>query len=112
MLISLVYGIVTKVVLQMGMVDVVAENLFIILAVLSTVIFILINSNLESSKKGATLGKMIMGIKVVDLRGRQLTSKQSIIRNLYKLLTFILLLTDKNGQFLHENKSNSMVILK
>lgn len=72
----------------------------------------LLNSALESSKLQGTPGKKIVGIKTINSCGSTLSSQESIKRNFLKLLGFFLLLTEKNGLYLHEIKSNSKVICK
>lgn len=47
---------------------------------------------MESSPKQATLGKQIMGIKVVSKEGGRITVGQSIIRSLSKIISAIILL--------------------
>lgn len=110
MFIGMEYILISWIVFQLGMIDVITIKLLIILVLLSKLLYTLLNANLEASKKQATFGKMILKLKVVDIKGNQLTSRQSLIRNLYKILGFILLLTEKQGQYLHEKKSSSRVI--
>lgn len=47
---------------------------------------------MEGSKYQATVGKLLMRIKVVNLQGGRITLSESIIRNLSKILSAIFLL--------------------
>lgn len=74
---------------------------------------------LESSPVQASLGKIIMGIKVVDRRGRRLSFWQATERILSKLITnitfyfgFFIAAFDRQKQTLHDRISHSAVILK
>jgi len=74
---------------------------------------------LESSPLQASLGKIIMGIKVVDHRGRKLTFWQATERILSKIITnvtfyfgFFIAAFDKKKRTLHDRVSHSAVILK
>lgn len=89
---------------------------------LSVVLLVLIwlyYALLESSPAQASLGKIIMGIKVVDRRGRKLTFWQATERILSKLIThitfyfgFFIAAFDRKKQALHDRISHSAVILK
>lgn len=74
---------------------------------------------LESSPLQASLGKIIMNIKVVDRRGRRLTFWQATERILSKLITnitfyfgFFIAAFDKKKRTLHDRVSHSAVIAK
>ncbi len=74
---------------------------------------------LESSPMQASLGKIIMGLKVVDRRGRRLSFWQATERILSKLVTnitfyfgFFVAAFDRKKQTLHDRISHSTVILK
>lgn len=74
---------------------------------------------LESSPLQASLGKMIMGIKVVDRRGRRMSFWQATERILSKIVTnvtfyfgFFIAAFDKKKQTLHDRISHSMVVVK
>ena len=74
---------------------------------------------MESSPVQASLGKIIMGLKVVDRRGRRLTFWQATERILSKLVTnitfyfgFFVAAFDHKKQTLHDRISHSTVILK
>lgn len=79
---------------------------------LTPVLQALLNSALESSKWQGTIGKKITGIQTINLYGSTLSSYDSIKRNFLKLLSVLLLLTEKNGLYLYEVKSDSRVIRK
>lgn len=74
---------------------------------------------LESSPLQASVGKIIMNIKVVDRRGRRLTFWQATERILSKLITnitfyfgFFIAAFDKKKRTLHDRVSHSAVIVK
>ncbi len=74
---------------------------------------------LESSPLQASVGKIIMNIKVVDRRGRRLTFWQATERILSKLITnitfyfgFFIAAFDKKKRTLHDRVSHSAVIAK
>lgn len=74
---------------------------------------------LESSPLQASLGKIIMGIKVVDRRGRRLTFWQATERIFSKIVTnvtfyfgFFIAAFDKKKRTLHDRISHSAVIAK
>lgn len=74
---------------------------------------------LESSPLQASLGKIIMNIKVVDRRGRRLSFWQATERILSKLITnitfyfgFFIAAFDKKKRTLHDRVSHSAVIVK
>ena len=74
---------------------------------------------LESSPLQASVGKIIIGLKVVDKRGRRLSFWQATERILSKLITnitfyfgFFIAAFDKRKQTLHDRISHSAVIRK
>lgn len=74
---------------------------------------------LESSPLQASVGKILMGIKVVDRRGRRLSFWQATERIISKLVTnvtfyfgFFIAAFDKQKRTLHDRLSHSAVILK
>ncbi len=74
---------------------------------------------LESSPLQASLGKIIMGIKVVDRRGRRLSFWQATERIFSKLVTnvtfyfgFFIAAFDKKKRTLHDRISHSAVVSK
>lgn len=97
---------------SMNMLDGVGIPIIWFIAFLTPLFVTLINSALESSKWQGTLGKKITGILTVSSYGNILSIQESIKRNFIKLLGFFLLLTEKNGRYLHEIKSNSKVVCK
>ena len=91
-------------------------------ASVSLVLFVLIwlyYALLESSPLQASLGKIIVGIKVVDRRGRRLSFWQATERIFSKLVTnvtfyfgFFIAAFDKKKRTLHDRISHSAVISK
>ncbi len=74
-------------------------------------------SGLESSKRQATFGKMIMGIKVVSKSGGRLSPLNAIGRYLGKFLSAIILLIgfimaafDSRKQALHDKLAETFVV--
>lgn len=55
----------------------------------SFLIWIIYSTVLESSVLQGTVGKKIMGLKVVDIDGNRITLTKSIIRNLSKILSYL-----------------------
>ena len=73
----------------------------------------------ESSVKQGTLGKNIMGIKVVDMNGDRLSFNKSLIRNISKILSlvvialgFIWILFDKYNRGWHDLLAKTYVMNK
>lgn len=70
----------------------------------------------ESSVKGATLGKMLLGIKVVDASDRRITFGTAIARSLSRILSsflyigYIIALVDASNQSLHDKIAGTYVI--
>ena len=74
---------------------------------------------LESSPWQASLGKRLMGLKVVDKRGRRLSFSKATKRLLVRLVTniafyigFFTAAFDKHKETLHDKMSHSFVISK
>ncbi|MBK7855695.1 MAG: RDD family protein [Bacteroidetes bacterium] len=72
---------------------------------------------LESSKYQATLGKMAMGIKVIDADGNRLSSQKAIVRYVCKIISAIILFIgyimaafDSKKQALHDKIADTLVI--
>ena len=71
---------------------------------------------LDYSPLQGSIGKRLMGIKVVDLEGRPLGWKQSLVRNLGKWLgllmfiTYLYIFIDKNRQALHDKIAKTLVV--
>ncbi len=89
------------------------------LSAISTVISILYFSLMESSKYQASLGKLALGIIVVDLDGNRIDLGKAVLRNIGKLVSaFILFIgyimaafTDKK-QALHDIIASTLVVKK
>ena len=74
---------------------------------------------MESSKYQATLGKMALGIKVVDLNGNRVSFLRATGRHFSKIVSmmilgigFLMIAFTKNKQGLHDKISNSFVVNK
>jgi uncharacterized RDD family membrane protein YckC len=72
---------------------------------------------MEASKKQGTIGKQIMGIKVVNRLGNPLNLQQSIARNFAKIISyeviclgFIWILIDKMRQGWHDKMTKTYVV--
>lgn len=72
----------------------------------------------ESSKYQATLGKMILGLKVIDKEGQRLTPLRALGRYLAKFLSALILLIgyimaafDTKKQALHDKIADTYVIV-
>ena len=72
---------------------------------------------MEASSRQGTFGKSIMGIKVVNASRERLTLRESVGRNMSKLLSygivglgFIWILFDKNKQGWHDKLNHTYVI--
>ena len=72
---------------------------------------------LESSAWQATLGKRMMGLKVVDLQGRRIGFRTSSCRNLAKGLSMLSLgvgylmpLWDQRKQALHDKAAGCLIV--
>ena len=87
--------------------------------ILAQAIQILYFSFMEASKNQATLGKMVVGIKVTDTNGQRLDFTKAFLRNLCKLISnFTLLIgyimagfTEKK-QALHDMIASTLVVKK
>lgn len=64
---------------------------------------------MESSKHQATIGKMVMNLKVTNLKGRRISFKTASLRFFTKILSFSLKLNSK-GQFYHDKINNCLVV--
>ena len=81
-------------------------------------IFIIIYYALmESSKYQATLGKIIMGIRVTNINGAQIDFSKALLRNLSKILSalilcigYIMILFDDKKQGLHDKIADTVVV--
>ena len=72
---------------------------------------------MESSKHQATLGKIAMGIKVVDHNNQRLEFSKALLRNLSKLLSafilcigYIMIIFDERKQGLHDKIADTFVV--
>ncbi|MEJ8803500.1 RDD family protein [Pontibacter sp. H249] len=72
---------------------------------------------LESSPKQATIGKFTLGLKVTDLRGKRISFAQANLRYFSKivsalplLLGFLLILTTRRSQMLHDYLARTVVV--
>ena len=72
---------------------------------------------MESSKYQASLGKMVFGLKVIDLEGQRLTPLRALGRYLGKILSALILLIgfimagfDSKKQALHDKIASTYVI--
>lgn len=72
---------------------------------------------LESSPKQATIGKIIMKMKVIDEQGNRLTQKQAAIRSGMRLVSgfifcigFIMALFNDKKQTLHDQVAHTYVV--
>jgi uncharacterized RDD family membrane protein YckC len=88
-------------------------------ALLTTVIAVLYWSLMESSKYQATVGKIALGLKVTDLDGNSLDFVKSLIRNVCKIISGMILFigyimagfTEKK-QGLHDIIAGTLVVKK
>jgi len=74
---------------------------------------------LESSEYGATIGKMLFKIKVVDLNGKQISFGRATGRHFGKIISgfifcigYIMIIFTKKKQGLHDKIANCLVINK
>lgn len=72
---------------------------------------------MESSKYQATVGKLLMRIKVVNTQGGRITLSESIIRNISKILSalflfigFLMVIFDDRKRALHDRIAGTFVI--
>lgn len=88
-------------------------------ALLTSVIAILYWTLMESSKYQATVGKMALGLKVTDLDGNSLDFVKSLVRNVCKIISGMILaigyimagFTEKK-QGLHDMIAGTLVVKK
>ncbi|MBS1487686.1 MAG: RDD family protein [Bacteroidetes bacterium] len=88
-------------------------------ALVSTVIWVLYYSFMESSKYQATVGKLVLGLIVTDESGSKLDFSKALVRNLCKIISSIILcigyimagFTDKK-QALHDMIAKTLVVKK
>lgn len=84
---------------------------------ISFLVWIIYCGFMEASEKQATLGKMALGIKVVDEQGNRMTLPQSFGRNFSKILSygvltlgFIWIFFDRQKQGWHDKISKTFVV--
>ena len=72
---------------------------------------------MESSKYQATVGKIVMGIKVVNKQGQGLDFSKALLRNLSKILSafilgigYIMIIFDDRKQGLHDKIADTFVV--
>lgn len=72
---------------------------------------------LESGRGQATLGKKVLGLKVVNLEGQQISFGQATGRHFGKILSaiilfigYLMMLWDDKKQTLHDKMANTLVI--
>jgi uncharacterized RDD family membrane protein YckC len=72
---------------------------------------------MESSKYQATVGKLLLGVKVVDLKGKRISFLKATGRYLGKFLSrlllgfgFIMMLFTKKKQCLHDKLTKTLVV--
>ena len=88
-------------------------------ALLTTIIAILYWSLMESSKYQATVGKLALGLKVTDMEGKNLDLTKSLIRNVCKIISGMIIFvgyimagfTEKK-QGLHDIIAGTLVVKK
>lgn len=90
---------------------------------IAQVVFLVIQtlyySLMESSKYQASIGKMVLGLKVTDINGNKLDFSKALVRNLCKIISSMILLigylmaafTEKK-QALHDMIANTLVVKK
>jgi uncharacterized RDD family membrane protein YckC len=86
---------------------------------LASAISILYWTLMESSKYQATVGKMVLGLKVTDVEGKNLDFVKSLIRNVSKIISGVILyigyimagFTEKK-QGLHDMIAGTIVVKK
>jgi uncharacterized RDD family membrane protein YckC len=93
------------------------------MAGVAQVVFLIIQtlyySLMESSNYQASLGKMVLGLKVTDTNGNKLDFSKALVRNLCKIISSMILLigylmaafTEKK-QALHDMIANTLVVKK
>jgi uncharacterized RDD family membrane protein YckC len=93
------------------------------MAGISQVVFLVIQtlyySFMESSSYQASVGKIVLGLKVTDVNGNKLDFTKALVRNLCKIISSMILLigylmaafTEKK-QALHDMIANTLVVKK
>lgn len=72
---------------------------------------------MESSTYQATLGKIVLGIKVTDVHGNRLNFSRALLRNLSKIISgiilfigYLMILFDSKKQGLHDKIADAYVV--
>jgi uncharacterized RDD family membrane protein YckC len=85
--------------------------------ILEAAITVLYYSYMESSKYQATVGKMALGIKVVDVHGAAIAFPKAVLRNLSKYLSaiilyigYLMIIFDDRKQGLHDKIADTLVV--
>lgn len=91
--------------------------LFSFYRLLHFVIALLYFALMESSKYQGTLGKIVMGIKVVGYRNERIEFSKALLRNLSKVLSgfilaigYIMIIFDDRKQGLHDKIADTFVV--
>ena len=84
---------------------------------LKEIFIIIYYALMESSKYQATVGKIVMGIKVVNKQGQGLDFSKALLRNLSKILSafilgigYIMIIFDDRKQGLHDKIADTFVV--
>lgn len=84
---------------------------------LKELIIIIYYALMESSKYQATLGKIVMGIKVVNNNGQRLDFAKAALRNISKILSglilglgYVMIIFDDRKQGLHDKLAGTLVV--
>lgn len=80
-------------------------------------LIILYYAFMESSKYQATLGKMVLGLRVVGHTGQKIDFSKALLRNLSKILSalilgigYIMIIFDSRKQGLHDKIADTFVV--
>jgi uncharacterized RDD family membrane protein YckC len=118
---AIVIGLMTVFVCWIGPDTAQANGL--ILRAFYDVVFIIISwiycAMLESGPKQSTIGKRLLGMKVTDLDGKQISFARASARHFGKILSqlilfmgYVMMLFSPNGQCLHDSLSGCLVMRK
>ncbi|MEL7001141.1 MAG: RDD family protein [Bacteroidota bacterium] len=87
--------------------------------VVELIIWVIYGTAMDISEWQGTLGKRLVGIKVVDMEGNKLTLEQSLKRNTLKFFSVLILylgviwiFLDSNRQALHDKIANALMVLE
>ncbi len=94
-------------------------SIFSVSSMIGWVVNIIYFSFMESSKFQATLGKMALGIKVIDLAGQKLDITKALIRSVGKIISgmilaigYIMAAFTEKKQGLHDMIAGTLVVNK